>query len=155
MHSGVVFGQQIAKELGDEALLLEQHGRWPPRFHLLSNLGPHLMEIGEVADDVLFGSTASRGPDDDAAGKPVLLAELADDAAEAGALLARIDFAGHTDMVDRRHEDQKAPRHRHVRGQPGALGAQRLFDDLNQDLLPFLQQVFDLRLRPVIARLRA
>ena len=43
---GVVFGQQIAQQLGDEALLLEQHRRRPPRFHALSDLGPHLMEVG-------------------------------------------------------------------------------------------------------------
>jgi hypothetical protein len=33
-----------------------------------------------------------------------------------------------------------------VRGQPGALGAERLLDDLDEDLLPFLEQVLDLQL---------
>ena len=50
-------------------------------------------------------------------------------------------------MIDRRHEDQEAARHRDVRGEPRPLGAERLLDDLDEDLLPFLQQVFDLRLR--------
>src|SRR4029079_1243823 len=39
------------------------------------------------------------------------------------------------------------PRHRHVRGEPGALRAERLLDDLDDDLLAFLQQLFDLLLR--------
>ena len=38
-----------------------------------------------------------------------------------------------------------------MRGQARALGAERLLDDLDQDLLAFLQQIFDLRLRPVAA----
>ncbi len=65
------------------------------------------------------------------------------------ALFARLDLARHADVIDRRHEHQEPPRHRHVRGEPGALGAERLLDDLDDDLLAFLQQVFDLRLRPL------
>ena len=87
------------------------------------------------------------GADDDAAGEAVLLAELLDDAAQARPLFARLDLAGHADVIDRRHEHQEAPRHRDVRRQPRALGAERLLDDLDQDLLALLQQVFDLRLR--------
>ena len=86
------------------------------------------------------------GADDHAAGEAVLLAELADDAAQARALFARFDLARHADVVDRRHEHQEPARHRHVRGQPRALGAERLLDDLDEDLLAFLQQVFDLGL---------
>ena len=51
---GVVVGQQIAQQLGDQALLLEQHRRGAPRFHLLADLGPDLVEVGQVADDVLL-----------------------------------------------------------------------------------------------------
>ena len=49
-----------------------------------------------------------------------------------------------------RHEHQEAAGHRHVRRQPGTLGAERLLDDLDDDFLSFLQQVFDLRLRPIL-----
>ena len=64
------------------------------------------------------------------------------------ALLARLDLARDADVIDRRHEHQEAPRHRDVRGEAGALGAERLLDDLDEDLLPFLEQVLDLRLSP-------
>ena len=60
------------------------------------------------------------------------------------ALFARLDLARDADVVDRRHEDQEPARHRDVRGQAGALGAERLLDHLDEDFLPFLQQVFDL-----------
>ena len=50
----VVVGQQVAQQLGDQALLLEEDRRRPPRFHLLADLGPDLVEVGEVADDVFL-----------------------------------------------------------------------------------------------------
>ena len=59
------------------------------------------------------------------------------------ALVARLDLARHADVIDRRHEDQEAARHRDVRGEARALGAERLLDDLDEDFLPFLEQVFD------------
>ena len=54
-------------------------------------------------------------------------------------------------MVYGRHEHQEPPRHRRVRGQPGAFRAERLLGHLDDDLLPFLQQVFDLRLGALLA----
>ena len=150
---GVVVGEQVAQQLDDEALLLEQDGRRPAAFHLLADLGPDLVEVGEVAEDVFLGPAGSGGADDHAAGEAVLLAELADDAAEPGALVARLDLARDADVIHRRHEDQEAARHGGMRGQPRALGAERFLDDLDEDLLPFLEQVLDLRLRPVAVAL--
>ena len=79
----VVVGQEVAQQLRDQALFLEQERRRPAPFHPLADFGPHLMEVREVADDVLFGAAGGSRPDDDAAGKSVLLAEGADDAAQA------------------------------------------------------------------------
>src|SRR6185436_3264848 len=115
-------------------------------------LGPHLVEVRQVADDVVLGPAARGGADDDAARESVLVAEVADDAPQAGALFAGFDLAGHADVVDRRHEDQEAAGHRHVGRQPGPFRAERLFDDLDEDLLAFLQEIFDLRLRLVVSR---
>ena len=74
-----------------------------------------------------------------------------DDAAQAVALFTRLDFAGDADVVHRRHEHQKPAGERSVRRQPRALGAQRLLGDLDDDVLAFLDQLFDFRLRPAIA----
>src|SRR5687767_1744091 len=48
-------------------------------------------------------------------------------------------------MVDRRHEYQKPAGHRGVGCQAGALGAQRLLGDLDDDFLSFFEELFDLR----------
>ncbi len=63
------------------------------------------------------------------------------------ALFARFDLARNADVIDRRHEHQKPAGHRDVRRQARALGAERLLDDLDQDLLARVQQLFDFRLR--------
>jgi len=52
-------------------------------------------------------------------------------------------------VVDRRHEHEEAPGHRDVRGEARPFGAERLLHDLDDDLLPLFQQLFDLRLRLV------
>src|SRR5204863_6307227 len=54
-------------------------------------------------------------------------------------------------MIDRRHEYEKASRHRRVRGQARALGADRLLRDLDDDLLAFFQELLDFRLRTFVA----
>ncbi len=114
------------------------------RFGLLPDVRPHAVEVAQVGHDVFLGSAAGRGADDDPAREPVLLAEFAHDAPQAATLVARIDLAGNADVVDRRHEHQKPAGHRRVRGEAGALGAERLLGDLDDDLLAFLQQLFDL-----------
>ena len=65
------------------------------------------------------------------------------------ALFARFDFSGNADVVDRRHEDEEPAGHRDVRGEAGALGAERFLDDLDENFLAFLEEVLDPRLRAV------
>src|SRR4029077_16494381 len=89
---------------------------------------------------------------DDPAREPVRFAELADDAPQAASLFARFDFSGDADMVDRRHEHEEAPGERRVGGQPRALGAQGFLGDLDDNLLAFLDEIFDFLLgRPLAA----
>ena len=144
-------GQQIAQQLADEALLAVDDRRRARRLALLADLGPDRVERVEVADDVFLRPAGGGGADDDAAGEAVRLAELADDAAQARALLARLDLARDADVIHRRHEHEEAAGHRDVRREAGALGAERLLDDLDEDLLAFLEQVLDLGLRPALA----
>ena len=79
-----------------------------------------------------------------AAGQAGLLAEPLDDVAQPAALVARLDLARHADVIDGRHVDQEPAGQAQVRRDAGALGAERLLDDLDDDFLALLQQVFDL-----------
>ena len=82
----------------------------------------------------------------DAAVEAVLVAEFLDDATQARALLPAVDLARDADVIHRRHEHQEAARQGDVAGQARALRAERLLGHLHDDVLPFLQQLFDLRL---------
>src|SRR5204863_629333 len=55
------------------------------------------------------------------------------------------DPARDADVIHRRHEDQVPAGQGDVPGRPGALGADGLLGDLDDDLLTFLQQVLDAR----------
>ena len=92
---------------------------------------------------VMIVPAFGRGANDDAAAECVLLAKLADDPAKPAAFLAARDFPRNADVVNRRHEHQKTPGQRYVRGQPRAFSAERFLGDLHEDLLPFFQQVLD------------
>ena len=59
------------------------------------------------------------------------------------ALVIAGNLAGHADVVHGRHVDQEAAGQRDVRSDARALLSQRLLGDLNDNLLPFLQQVAD------------
>ena len=85
----------------------------------------------------------------------VLVAELLDDAAQPGALFATVDLARDADVVHRRHEHQEAARQRDVAGQTSALGAKRLLGHLDDHVLAFFQQLFNLRLGRVFLALFA
>ena len=50
-------------------------------------------------------------------------------------------------MIDRGHEDEESAGERDVRREACPLGAERLFGNLDDDLLTFLQEILDLWLR--------
>ncbi len=94
--------------------------------------------------DVFPGAAGRGSADDDPACKGVLLPELANDASQPVSLVPGIDLAGHPDVIDRRHEHEEPPGHRHVRRDAGTLGAKRLLHHLHQDLLALSQQLVNL-----------
>ena len=59
------------------------------------------------------------------------------------ALVVGGDLARHADVIDRGHVNQEAARQRDVRGDAGALLAERLLGDLNDDFLALAQQIAD------------
>src|SRR5262249_36549859 len=65
-----------------------------------------------------------------------------DDLAKPAALLVGADAPRDADVIDRGHEHEVASRQRDVAGRARALRADGLLRDLDDDLLPFLEQVF-------------
>jgi hypothetical protein len=65
--------------------------------------------------------------------------------------LFRESILRETPTIDGRHEYQEAAWHGGMRGQPRALRPERLFGHLDDDLLPFFQQLFDLGLGSLLA----
>ena len=143
---GVIVGQQVAQQLGDEARLLVDRDRRALLLAALPHVDPDLVEVIQVRQDVVLRPARGRGADDHAAAEVVLLAELADNAAQARALLAAVDLPRDADVIHGRHEHQEASRQRDMTRQARALGAERLLGDLDDDVLAFLEQLFDLRL---------
>ena len=151
----VVVGQQVAQQLGHQAwFLVDGHGR-ALLLTALPHVDPNLVEVVQVGEDVVLRAVRGRGANDHAAVEVVLVAELLDDAAQPGALFATVDLARDADVVHRRHEHQEAARQRDVAGQTSALGAKRLLGHLDDHVLAFFQQLFNLRLGRVFLALFA
>ena len=147
--------REIAQQLGDEAGLLVDDGRGPVRLHLLPHVDPDAIEVLEVGEDVILRSILRRRADDDAPAESMLLAEGLDDAAQPVPLVPGLDLARYADVIDGRHEHEEPPGERGMRGEPRPFRAQRLLDDLDQDLLAFAEQIRDRRLVPLATRLPA
>src|SRR5271165_406353 len=115
----------------------------------LAVLGPVLDFRPEVLKEPNVGAkfvflNVGRGRADDEPSQPVL-ALAGDDPLQPLALLFRVDLARHAHMVDGRHVHQEPSGKRDVTGDARALLGDRLLSDLDQDLLPFFQQVGDQR----------
>src|SRR5262245_25373550 len=108
---------------------------------LFLHIGPGLAEEFDVGADFLVGGCAGRGSHDEAAG--IAAACFADDAAETRAIFSAGDFAGHANVVNRRHVDEETAGKRDVTGNARALFAERFFGDLHDDFLAGLQHLAD------------
>src|SRR5215468_1339228 len=114
-------------------------------------------DVGPGADQVLhvfaqfFDRAAVGGrADDEAPGRARFGAQLVERALQSLALFVSADLARNADVVDRRHVDYVTARQRHVRSDAGAFLADRLFGDLDDDLLPFAQKIGDHRARKAV-----
>jgi len=132
--------------------LVIMHLQYSTQWDSLAHVGSLFDADGDgVAEAVYYnGFRAGEhviGPADDKGAGAVGLIDAVS-TSQARALFTRLDLPGDADVIHGRHEDEEPPGHRHVRGQSRALGAERLLDDLHEDLLAVLQKVLDLRLLP-------
>ena len=136
-----VLGEDVAHDADRQVGLLE-HERG--RLGLAHPLLEHVVELEEVlqlALEVRSRGAVRRGADDRAAAAEVELLGLLAQAVALGVL----EPARHADALAGRRVDHVAAGDRDLHRQPGALGLQRVLDDLDDDLLPGREQVGDAR----------
>ena len=95
----------------------------------------------DLAAEVLLGDALRDRADDDAAG--ILGQQLGDHLPELGPLLAALDLPAHPDLGGVGHVDQEAAGEGDLRGDPAALGADRLLGHLDREGLALLEDVLD------------
>src|SRR6266702_4727069 len=140
-NAGEIVADVIAENALDKVeVAVEQSGRFALLAALLDFV-PGLAEKLDVGSNLVVGGPAGRGSNDEAAG--IGAAGFADSAAQARAIFGRDNFARHSRVVDGRHVNQEAARQRDVARDTRALFAERLFGDLDDDVLTGLQHLGD------------
>src|SRR5262245_56190726 len=115
-----------------------------------ADVGPGADQVLHVFAQFVDRATVGGRADDEASGRARFGAQLVERALQSLALFVSADLARDADVIDRRHVDYVTARQRHVRGDAGAFLADRLFGDLDDDLLPFAQKVGDHRARKAV-----
>ena len=131
--------EDVARHPHRQVGLLEDHLR---RLRLLGALLEHVVELVEVLDlalEVLARGALGRGADDHAALAEV---DLLRGPAQAVALLV-VQPPRHADALALGHVHEVAPGDRELHRQARALGLQRVLDRLHQDLLVRLEELRD------------
>ena len=104
---------------------------------LVFDLIPGLAEKIDVGTDFFVGRFACCCTHDESAG--ICAACFADQTPQPRAVFGAGDFARYTDVIDRRHVNQKASRQRDMACDARTLFAERFLGDLHHDFLARLQ----------------
>src|SRR4051812_16339882 len=108
----------------------------------LADVEPGANEITRVFAQGLFADADAGRADDEAARRHILFgADGLYELTQADALAVGFDLARDADVLDRRHVNQITSGQGDVRSDARALLGNRLFGDLNQNLLAFAQEV--------------
>ena len=113
--------------------------------------GPGLAQVGDVIAQFLVAGVFGVGAQDEAAAG--LAHQSLHPLAQALALLGR-DFLRHADVVVLRQKHQVTAGDADLGGQPCALGADRVLNDLHHQRLPLEDLLFNRHQRLAAARLR-
>src|SRR5205085_11309862 len=120
------FGNLVAQDALHQVEVLMRHRRRLRAVGLLANIGPGSQQVTHIVVQLLLGVAGAGGARDEAARAALALAQTADNALQANALLIAGNLARHADVIDRRHVNQIAARQGDVRGDARALLGNRL-----------------------------
>src|SRR5438552_10934630 len=120
---------------------MDQH-RGLRLFGILTNILPGAQQVTRIRAQVCFGCSRSRRPHDKAARwGSFFLVDFLDQLAQSTAFVVGIDLPRHAKMLDRWHINQIATRESDMRSYARSLLGDRLFCDLHQNLLTFMQEL--------------
>jgi hypothetical protein len=133
---------EIAQDALAKRQLLVKHGRRTGCPCLVADIGPGLAQVGDVGGEFVVAGILGHGADNEA---PRFLHrhQPGDFFAQDFTLGLGLDALRNPDMFLLRQIDQHAAGDGNLRRQPGALGADRVLDDLDDDALPFVQDFLD------------
>ena len=141
MRGGVRVDEIAQHALAERKFLIE-HGRRCANARLVADVGPDLAQVGDVGGEFLVAGILGHGADDEAA-RLVGRHQAGDLFAQRLALGLGLDALRDADMFFLRQIDQHAAGDGNLRGQAGALGADRILDDLDDDALALRKDAFD------------
>ena len=136
-NCSIVLRQLVAQQALDEIQIPMDQCRSGFLLGFGTNVGPEISEEPNILNEFVFAAAFRCGTDDESPGQTILV--LVNDAFETRTLFIGTDFARHADVIDSRHVHQVSAGHGDVRGDTRALLAERLFGNLNQDLLTLPQ----------------
>src|SRR5207248_2126705 len=110
-----------------------------------ADIRPQVAEKTDILNKLVLTASLSRSTHNEASRQTVSM--FLNNSLEPRALFVRCNLARHTDMVHCRHIDQVTSGKGNVRGDARAFLAEGFFGNLNQDLLPFPEQLGNCRAR--------
>ena len=110
---------------------------------LLFHMGPQALQVEHVGMQRFQRRTHCRSAHDVTAAFAMFARQGGDEFAQARALGFFFDARRHADLGAAWHVDQEARRQRDVRGQPRALGAERVLDHLHEQVIALAHQRAD------------
>ena len=142
-NRGKVRRDLVAQNTFDHVQVVINQRRRLAVFSARANFVPQAFQETDVGPKLLFVRALSGGTHDESAVTVFTLA--LDDSLQPQALFVGSDLTRDASVIHGRHVHQKTSRQGDMAGDARALLADRLFGDLYQDFLAFLQQVGDQR----------
>ena len=144
-----VISNPVSQNSLDNVVVMVQQGRRGTAFGPVANVEPLVVKEQHVSANVFFADSLARCSHDETARHAG--AVRLNDLSQANAFLVGGNLPGYTDVIHRRHVDQKAARQGNMRGDAGAFSAEGFLGDLNQHLLTFREQIGNLSTRVSVA----
>src|SRR5262245_27593205 len=150
-------GAEIGRELiAQDALhqveIAVGDGRGLDAVRAPADVDPGADQVLHVFTQFFERSAIGGGAYDEAAGGRRFGPQLVERPFQTLALFVSADLARNANVFDRRHVDDVTSRQRHVRSDASAFLADRLFGDLDDDLLPFAQKICNHGTRKAVSR---